>query len=83
MRTIDWQEYPWIASEKHRFGRAGTEYDFAAKDAEKAFEDYNAAERQAKELGKEVNRRVSVLAVSTSLAARPWFSAQLWPCSDP
>lgn len=58
------QEFPWIPSEKQRFGRPGTEYDFAGRDAAKAFEEYNIAEKQAKELGKDVNRRVSALVVS-------------------
>lgn len=61
---FDYQEYPWIASEKSRFGRPGTEYDFASRDPESAFNDYNEAEKQVKELGKGVNRRVSILAVS-------------------
>ena len=58
------QEFPWIASEKSRFGRAGSDYDFQARDPESAFQEYNDSERQAKELSKGVNRRVSILAVS-------------------
>lgn len=59
------QEHPWISSEKHRFGRPGTEYDFAARNAQKAFDQYNERERAAKDLAKDVNRRVSALAVSS------------------
>jgi structural maintenance of chromosome 2 len=58
------QDYPWITSEKPRFGRPGTEYDFAARDPEKAFQEYHQASQQVKDLGKDVNRRVSILAVS-------------------
>lgn len=56
--TVGTQEYPWIESEKSFFGRAGSNYDWAATDCVKAFEDYEKGDEVVERLGKKVNRKV-------------------------
>lgn len=34
------EKHAWIASEKHLFGRSGTDYDFVSRDPRKAREDF-------------------------------------------
>ena len=52
------QEFPWIATEKEFFGKAGSDYDFEAQDVPAAFEEYEAANQSLQRLANKVNRKV-------------------------
>ncbi|KAK9836025.1 hypothetical protein WJX81_006911 [Elliptochloris bilobata] len=52
------QEYPWVASERQFFGRAGGDYDWASRDPEAAFAELEKAEDTLGRLGKGLNKRV-------------------------
>ncbi|KAK9829006.1 hypothetical protein WJX72_003368 [[Myrmecia] bisecta] len=52
------QEYPWIASEKAHFSKAGGDYDWEAKDPNQATQEYLDAEAAIARLGKNLNKRV-------------------------
>ncbi|PSC74142.1 structural maintenance of chromosomes 2-1-like [Micractinium conductrix] len=52
------REHQWIPSEKPQFGKAGTGYDWAARDADEAFAEYEKANATAEGLGKRVNKKV-------------------------
>ena len=52
------QEFPWIATEKEFFGKAGADYDFEAHDVQAAFEEYEAANQSLQRLANKVNRKV-------------------------
>lgn len=51
-------EYPWVASERQFFGRAGGDYDWGARDADAAFAELERAEETLGRLGKGLNKRV-------------------------
>ena len=52
------EEHPWIDSERSRFGAAGGDYDFAARDPSAAAAELAAAEETQASLGKRVNKKV-------------------------
>lgn len=52
------KEYPWIGSEKRLFGRAGSDYDWTARDPEAAFAEYRQLEETLQCLSKTLNKRV-------------------------
>ena len=52
------QEYQWIAAEQQFFGRPGSNYDWAATDPSKAFEEQQTASQLVEQLDKKVNRKV-------------------------
>ncbi len=51
-------EYPWIGSEKRLFGRAGSDYDWTARDPKAAFAEYRQLEETLQGLSKTLNKRV-------------------------
>ncbi|KAL6776822.1 SMC2 [Auxenochlorella protothecoides x Auxenochlorella symbiontica] len=55
------KEYPWIPSEREHFGRPGTDYDFAARDPEEAYAEYEAACKTLESMNKRVNKKVMAM----------------------
>ncbi|BDA47769.1 Structural maintenance of chromosomes protein 2 [Coccomyxa sp. Obi] len=51
-------EYPWIGSEKRLFGRAGSDYDWTARDPQAAFAEYRQLEETLQGLSKTLNKKV-------------------------
>lgn len=51
------EAHPWIASERQFFGRAGTDYDFAARDAKQAATELKKLEQEQASLSKRVNKK--------------------------
>ena len=52
------QDFPWIAEQKQFFGQPSSDYDFAAADVDKMFEDYEKGDEMVKRLQNKVNRKV-------------------------
>ena len=52
------QEYPWIVTEKHFFGRPGSDFDFEAHDVDAAFQELQGAQDSQQRLANRVNRKV-------------------------
>lgn len=70
------KEYPWIASEKRLFGQPGSDYDWAARDAQAAFAEYNKLEETLSGLSKKLNKRVHI-------ACRCWRCCGSWSFAHP
>ena len=54
------QEYPWIVTEKHFFGRPGSDYDFEAHNVDAAFQELQGAQDSQQRLANRVNRKVGL-----------------------
>lgn len=52
------QEFPWIVTEKHFFGRPGSDFDFEAHDVDAAFRELQGAQDSQQRLANRVNRKV-------------------------
>ncbi|KAH7855805.1 hypothetical protein Vadar_029159 [Vaccinium darrowii] len=52
------EKHAWITSEKHLFGRSGTDYDFASRDPRIAMKDYEKLQAEQSGLEKRVNKKV-------------------------
>lgn len=52
------KQHPWIATEKALFGKAGSDYDWAARAPEDALRELTALEAEHEKLGKSVNKKV-------------------------
>ncbi|KAJ4836235.1 Structural maintenance of chromosomes protein 2-2 [Turnera subulata] len=55
------EKHPWIASEKHLFGRSGTDYDFESRDPHKAHEELEKLQAEQSGLEKRVNKKVMAM----------------------
>lgn len=70
------QEFPWISTEQHLFGRPGTDYDWEATDPGKALAELNAAEETIGKLGKQVNKKVGTETPGAEYKADFWNLCQ-------
>ncbi|GMP69885.1 hypothetical protein CsSME_00028971 [Camellia sinensis var. sinensis] len=55
------EKHAWITLEKHRFGRSGTDYDFASCDPHTAREDFEKLQAEQSGLEKRVNKKVMAM----------------------
>ncbi|GMP69886.1 hypothetical protein CsSME_00028972 [Camellia sinensis var. sinensis] len=52
------EKHAWITLEKHRFGRSGTDFDFASCDPHTARKDFEKLQAKQSGLEKQVNKKV-------------------------
>ncbi|THF98937.1 hypothetical protein TEA_011136 [Camellia sinensis var. sinensis] len=55
------EKHAWITLEKHRFGRSGTDYDFASCDPHTAREDFEKLQVEQSGLEKRVNKKAMAM----------------------
>ncbi|EPS58307.1 hypothetical protein M569_16508, partial [Genlisea aurea] len=55
------EKYPWIATEKHLFGRPGSDYDFESRNPRKAAKEYEKLQGEQSMLEKRVNKKVTAM----------------------
>ncbi|KAI8005601.1 Structural maintenance of chromosomes protein 2-1 [Camellia lanceoleosa] len=55
------EKHAWITLEKHRFGRSGTDYDFASCDPHTAREDFEKLQAEQSGLEKRVNKKAMAM----------------------
>ncbi|KAL8096018.1 structural maintenance of chromosomes protein 2-1-like [Apium graveolens] len=55
------EKHAWITSEKHLFGRSGSDYDFQSRDPHKASEEYAKLQVEQSGLEKRVNKKVMAM----------------------